>query len=95
MTCTATAPIGTSQPGPMTFQYSSSPECWVFAGLSQPSTVNCTWYVCTPDTLSSFGSPMRRISAVSVVSWLTCAGAPVELDAVMSEYSNARSCWSS
>ena len=31
-----------------------------------------------------FSSPMRRISALSVDSWFTCAGAPVEDDAVMS-----------
>ena len=43
LTETEMPPIGTVQPGPMTFQYSSSPECWVLAGLSQPSTVNCTW----------------------------------------------------
>ena len=42
VTETARSPSGISQPAPMTFQYSSSPECCAFAGFSSPSAVYST-----------------------------------------------------
>ncbi len=43
VTSTDRSPSGISQPLPMTFQYSSSPECCALAGLSRPSAVYSTW----------------------------------------------------
>ena len=79
MTATVRSPSGISQPAPMTFQYSSSPECCAFAGLSQP--VDRVLDRGTSARRRRRRCPGRRCAGSARCrssSWFTCAGAPVE-----------------